>query len=403
MKQGVEFTSQGQQLSGLLEFPASSPKAYALFAHCFTCSKDIAAASRISRALVKKGIAVLRFDFTGLGNSDGDFANTNFSSNLVDLKSASNYLETDYRAPDILIGHSLGGAAVLAVAEQIDSAKAVVTIGAPSTAEHVIHNFSDSLEEITEEGLAKVKLGNRAFTIKKQFIDDLQQYKNTGFNLSKKALLVLHAPLDATVSIAEAEKIYKAAKHPKSFISLDGADHLMTRKEDSEYAAEVISSWVSRYVFKEARSQATNASIAKGHVVVEEKDHAFTLHVYSDNHYWLADEPSHLGGKNLGPDPYEHLLAALGSCTVMTLRLYASKKELPVTNIKVQLSHDKNYLQDSSNCETTKAYTEQVIRDITIEGDLTDEQKQRMLEIADKCPVHKSLHNKILVESKLKS
>ena len=301
MRHKVEFTSDGQTLSGALEMPESGVRCYAVFAHCFTCGKDVAAASRISRALTASGIAVLRFDFTGLGNSDGDFSNTNFSSNLEDLMAAVSFLRSDYRAPQLLIGHSLGGAAVLAMASRVPEVKAVVTIGAPHSAEHVKHNFHASLEEIDKTGQAQVELGSRQFLIRKQFLEDLESHDAGELGKLRKALLVMHSPVDETVSINEAEKIYVAARHPKSFIGLDDADHLLSRKKDSEYVASVISSWADRYL--EPLDDSPGRQVAKGHVRVEEKDHKFTQHVYSDSHYWLADEPRSVGGGNTGPDP----------------------------------------------------------------------------------------------------
>ncbi len=397
MRKKIEFTSKGIRLSGLLESPAKHVKAYAVFAHCFTCGKDIAAASRISRALVEKGIAVLRFDFTGLGNSDGDFANTNFTSNLDDLRAAATFLEENYLAPQLLIGHSLGGAAVLAVANDIPSVKAVVSIGAPSKAEHVIHNFSDSIADIQRDGVAKVKLGSREFDIQKQFIDDLNENSKHHFALKGKSILILHSPLDAVVSINEAEKIYTSVKHPKSFISLDKADHFLSNKADSEYAANIISSWADKYLAYDKTESAYSSLANEGEVVITEKDHNFTLNVVSDSHYWLADEPLGVGGQNLGPDPYEHLLAALGACTVMTLRMYAKHKKLPVEDISVSLSHNKNYHEDCQNCEEKDVHVELITRQIKIIGDISEEQRQRLLAIADKCPVHKTLHSKLKV------
>lgn len=400
MRQKVDFMSNGTRLSGLLEFPANDVKAYALFAHCFTCGKDIAAASRISRALVEKGIAVLRFDFTGLGNSDGDFSNTNFTSNLEDLRAAAEFLKESYLAPQLLIGHSLGGAAVLAVANSIESVKAVVSIGAPAKADHVIHNFQDSLDEINQNGIAKVKLGYREFAIKKQFIDDLNDNSKDDFALKGKALLVLHSPMDSVVSINQAEKIYASVKHPKSFISLDKADHFLSNKDDAEYAATVIASWANKYIEVESSEQQTLLADT-GSIVVSEKNHKFTLNVVSDSHYWLADEPVKVGGNNLGPDPYEHLLAALGTCTVMTLRMYADHKKIPLDDIKVTLSHSKNYHEDSQNCDEKEGYTEVINRQISLIGDITDEQRSKLLAIADKCPVHKTLHSKLKVLTKV--
>jgi len=398
MREKIQFTSGGHKLSGLLETPESDIKFYALFAHCFTCGKDVAAASRISRALTAKGIAVLRFDFTGLGNSDGDFANTNFSSNIQDLLAAADFLRTEYSAPKLLIGHSLGGAAVLGVAQKVPEAQAVVTIGAPSDAAHVAHNFEAHIEDIEANGEAEVKLAGRSFKIQKQFLDDIKSYGNSHISKLKKALLVMHSPIDATVKISEAEKIYQAALHPKSFVSLDDADHLLTNKRDSEYAAEVISAWVSRYVPTDVETY--KANVAQGHVLVEEKNHKFAQHVSTASHYWLADEPTRVGGNNTGPDPYEHVLAGLGACTAMTLRMYADRKELPIKHIKVELTHTRNYEDDCENCEQLNGM-EAIVRNISYVGELSSEQKQRFLEIADKCPVHKTLHNNVNVVSKL--
>jgi len=398
MRQKVEFTSGSHTLSGLLETPKSDVKFYALFAHCFTCNKDIAAASRISRALTAKGIAVLRFDFTGLGNSDGDFANTNFSSNIQDLIAAADFLRKQYQAPEILIGHSLGGAAVLGVADKIPESKAIVTIGAPSDAAHVAHNFSVHISEIKEKGEAEVNLAGRKFKIQKQFLDDINNYGTQHIGSLRKALLVMHSPIDKIVNIKEAEKIYQSAMHPKSFVSLDTADHLLTNKQDSEYAAEIIAAWATRYVASEIKTHPS--SVKQGHVLVEEKDHKFAQHISTASHYWLADEPVKVGGNNTGPDPYEHLLAGLGACTAMTLRMYAQRKKLPVKHIKVTLSHTRNYQDDCSHCEQQSGI-EAIIRNISFEGDLDEAQQQRFLEIADKCPVHKTLHNNVTVVSKL--
>ncbi len=400
MRTKVSFESGDHTLSGALESPEGAVRCYALFAHCFTCGKDVAAASRISRALTANGIAVLRFDFTGLGNSDGDFANTNFSSNLQDLLAAVDFLRRDYAAPQLLIGHSLGGAAVLAMAGQVPEATAVVTLAAPSRAEHVVHNFAASLETIREQGEATVSLAGRAFTIKKQFLDDLDGFEAQGLGGLRKALLVMHSPLDTTVDIAEAEKIYREARHPKSFISLDDADHLLSRREDSEYVAQAIVGWSTRYL--PALETANQPSLPKGHVLVEEKNHRFTQHVYSDSHHWLADEPRNVGGDNSGPDPYEHLLAALGTCTAMTLRMYAGRKDLPLDHVRVELRHGRDYFKDCEHCEDEEPRQIQVIeRELTLQGQLSAEQRQRLLEIADRCPVHRTLHSELHVNTHL--
>jgi putative redox protein len=390
MRTKVEFPSQGQTLAGLLETPDQAVRAYVLFAHCFTCGKDIAAASRISRFLVQHGFAVFRFDFTGLGNSDGDFANTNFSSNTEDLLSAARFLEEHYQAPELLIGHSLGGAAVLAMAAELPDIKAVVTIGAPFEASHVVHNFHAHIETIDTDGQAKVSLGKREFTIKKQFLDDLRSQTTDHIKHLNKALLVLHSPVDLTVDISDAEKIYKAAKHPKSFVSLDTADHLLSKAIDSEYVAQTISGWASRYIPIPKKS---TRSLASGHALVAELDHKFQQEIFTDHHHWYADEPTKMGGQNSGPDPYEHLLAALGACTAMTIRMYANLKKLPLEHVEVSLSHERNYLEDASKTENLNSKIEALIRKVQLIGPLSDAEKTRLLEIADRCPVHRTLHN----------
>lgn len=395
-------TEPAVQLSGLLETPSEGIRAFVLFAHCFTCGKDVAAASRISRALVAHGYGVLRFDFTGLGNSDGDFANTNFSSNVGDLVAAADFLRTNYQAPSLIIGHSLGGAAVLKAASQIPESLGIVTIGAPADPEHVVKNFAVDLAKIESEGQAKVSLAGRPFTIKKQFIDDLRAQDNRYISTLRKALLIFHSPLDATVSIKEAEKIYTAAKHPKSFVSLDQADHLLTSKADSEYVAATIAAWAGRYLpDASAKAEQVTSNITGGSVIVQERNHVFTQNVYSDSHQWIADEPVKVGGSNLGPDPYEHLLAGLGACTSMTLRMYADRKKLPLEDVKVELSHSREHGKDCQACDEQNPQIEVISRKVTLKGDLTEAQRQRLLEIADKCPVHKTLHGKLLVNTEL--
>ncbi len=397
---------EGQVLAGLLETPAGETRAYALFAHCFTCSKDIAAASHITRGLAQKGVAVLRFDFTGLGNSDGDFANTNFSSNLQDLVQAASYLKDNYAAPTMIIGHSLGGAAVLAAAHLIDSIKAVVTIGAPATAHHVEHLFCGAKDEILEQEQATVELAGRQFTIKKQFLEDINTYNDIE-HIAKlgKALLVFHSPIDDTVSIDEAAKIYTAARHPKSFISLDKADHLLSRREDSEYVSNVIASWAARYLdlgnASEENSSATAPSVGACQVVITEQNQKFTRRIYTENHQFIADEPLSSGGSDLGPNPYELLLSGLGACTSMTIRMYANRKKLKLDNIEVSLSHSRVHAEDCDACESKTGFADRIDKTIKLEGQLSDKERTRLLEIADKCPVHKTLQNEIIIESTL--
>lgn len=387
-----EFTgSTGHTLAGLLEIPDTPAQATALFAHCFTCGKDIAAASRISRALVKKGFAVMRFDFTGLGSSDGDFANTNFSSNVADLIAAAAHLRSLDMAPSLVIGHSLGGTAVLNAAHNIPECTGVVTIGSPADAQHVSHQFACDIETIEKNGEAEVSLAGRKFSIKKQFLDDINKTSTEHLKTLKPALLVMHSPIDTVVDIREAERIYVAAKHPKSFVSLDDADHLLSRASDAEYVANIISAWATRGELNKKGPK--RPKVSSGEIVVNEHDQKFRLDVYSDSHQWVADEPTSVGGSNLGPDPYEHLLASVGTCTSMTLRMYAQRKQWPLENARVTLRHSREHKADCDDCtETTSSAKLDVIeRQITLHGELSDDQRSKLMEIADKCPVHRTL------------
>lgn len=397
---------QGESLSGLLELPAGAIKAYALFVHCFTCAKDNPAATRIALALAGMGIAVLRFDFTGLGNSQGDFSNTNFSSNLQDLRAAVRYLEQRYAAPSLLIGHSLGGAAALAVAQDLPAVKAVATIGAPATASHVKHLFADSYRELQQRDAVEVNLAGRSFTIRRQFIDDLEKYNSVAhIQALRKALLIFHSPLDDTVSIDEAGRIYAAAKHPKSFVSLDHADHLLSNPADSRYVAEVLTAWVHRYLETDRPSIGGNQTVAPpvapGSVVVREHDKKFTREILTPHHRLISDEPIALGGADLGLNPYELLLAALGSCTSMTLRMYANHKQLDLQGIQVTLHHDKVHAQDCADCDNKASPVDVITRTIQLTGHLDEKQRGRLLEIANQCPVHRTLQSKIHINTSL--
>ncbi|HET6839502.1 MAG TPA: alpha/beta fold hydrolase, partial [Bradyrhizobium sp.] len=341
-----QFTGEGgHQLAAALDLPEQTPLAYALFAHCFTCGKDGLAAKRIAVALAAKGIAVLRFDFTGLGSSEGDFANSTFTSNVADLVRAASHLRETRKAPAILIGHSLGGAAVLAAAEKIPDAKAVVTIAAPSDPAHVTGLFKDQLDDIREHGKVEVSLAGRPFQISREFIEDVAE-QNLLAQVSRlhKALLVMHSPTDDTVGIENATKIFVAAKHPKSFVSLAGADHLLSQKNDSAYVADIIAAWVTRYLDAVALEQAADLDAAPRQVVVRETRHSkFQQTVSIGPHRLVADEPVAAGGEDTGPGPYDFLLAGLGACTSMTMRLYADRKSLPLERVTVTLKHSKIY------------------------------------------------------------
>ncbi len=380
----------GDELAARLDMPDGPHLATALFAHCFTCGKDIPAARRIAARLAGMGIAVLRFDFTGLGHSEGEFANTSFTSNVEDLIAACTYLDAEGLPPTLLIGHSLGGAAVLKAAAQMDQIKAVATLGAPFDPEHVTHNFADALPEIISKGVAEVSLGGRPFNIGKGFIEDVAKGELTpAIGSLKAALLVLHAPQDAIVSIDNASQIFLAAKHPKSFVTLDDADHLITRASDAEYAADVIATWASRYVA--LRPPAPPPGAPEGIVRVAEADpDGFLQDVNAGPaHHILADEPLAYGGTNKGMSPYGFLSAGLGACTSMTIRMYARRKGWQLDHVSVDVCHDKVHAQDAETGSGDKIDTWR--RRIKLTGELDDEQRQRLLEIADKCPVHRTL------------
>lgn len=395
-----QFTgSDGQKLAAALDTPDGPIRAYALFAHCFTCGKDVLAAKRIAAALAASGIAVLRFDFTGLGSSGGDFANSTFSSNLTDLVRAADHLRETRKAPAILIGHSLGGAAILAAAAQIPEATAVVTIAAPSDPSHVTGLFADHIEEIRKHGKAAVSLAGRPFTIKREFLDDIAEHGLMAHISSlRKALLIMHAPTDDTVGIDNATRIFTAAKHPKSFVSLAGADHLLSDRRDSSYVADVIAAWASRYLEPAGLQQAADLDDKPREVVVRETRNAkFQQGVSIGPHRLLADEPVAAGGQDTGPAPYDFLLAGLGACTSMTMRLYADRKSLPLERTTVTLRHSKIYAQDCAECETRTGMLDQIERIISMDGALDAEQRKKLLEIADKCPVHRTLTSEIRI------
>ncbi|WP_378184843.1 alpha/beta fold hydrolase [Aquimarina sp. W85] len=389
----ITFTNlDNQTLSGSLELPVDQhPHNFAIFAHCFTCTKNLSAIRNISRALVAKGFGVLRFDFTGLGDSDGAFEDTNFSGNVQDVIAAAQFLKEHYKAPTLIVGHSLGGAAAIFAAAELSSIRAVATVGAPSHPMHVQHLLKSELAEIKKNGKAVVNLGGRDFTIKKQFLEDLQT-KSLSSVVKKfgKALLVLHAPQDTVVGIKNAEEIYIAAHHPKSFVSLDGADHLLMNREDSLYAGDVIATWASRYV-----KIPKQAKLSTTHEVVASLDDmtSFVTQMKVGNHYITADEPIAVGGSDFGPNPYELVSAGLAACTVMTIKMYVARKGWPLHNVQVHTNYTKTHKEDSAHSTDPEAKIDTFYRDIKLEGDLDEKQIARILQIANKCPVHKTLHS----------
>ncbi len=396
----------GDMLAGRLEVPEGDVKAYAVFAHCFTCSKDFIASRTITQALAERGIATLRFDFTGIGNSEGDFGNTNFSSNVEDLILAANALGKTHQAPKLLIGHSLGGAATLAAAPYVESATAVATLAAPFDPSHVAHLFAEDIESIQQEGEADVDLFGRTFKITYDFIKDINQYnQRQHIAAMRKALMVMHSPTDQTVGIENAKMIYDAAQHPKSFITLDGMDHLLMNKGDVGYVANMLAGWATRYIDREPKKAVDPSTISTsdGSVnVLATGNGPFSMIVQSGPHTMLADEPLSVGGKDSGPTPYDFLLAAVGTCTAMTLKMYANHKKLKLEDVRVKLSQQRLHANDCEDCDTQEGYIHEITREITIKGNFTDEQRRKFLEIADKCPVHRTLESEVKIRSYLK-
>lgn len=397
--QKVTFTNrEGEELVGRLELPIDQrPHNFVVFAHCFTCTKNLIAIRNIARELVREGFGVLRFDFTGLGESEGEFENTNFSGNVDDLVDAANYLKEEYTAPTLIIGHSLGGSAAIFAAEQIPSVKAVAVINSPSNPEHVKNLVKDDIETIRKNGKARVNIGGRDFTLKKQFLDDIKNHPLTEVVANfRKSLLILHSPQDRIVGIENAKDLFIAAWHPKSYISLDGMDHMLSGQENSHYVGKVITGWAMRYV-----------SMPKGETLQSNKQVAarldntenFTTYMKLGDHNALADEPTTYGGNNFGPSPYEYLSGALASCTAMTVQMYARRKKWNLENITVHIDHSKEHAVDCENCESSSAKIDTFTKTIKIEGDLTREQKERLMEIADRCPVHRTLISSVQIIS----
>lgn len=391
--------SDSKELKGVLELPTNTqPSNFILFAHCFTCNKNFHAPSNISKTLASKGYGILRFDFTGLGDSEGEFENTNFSSNVEDLVAAAEFLKKEYQAPSIIIGHSLGGAAALFASKKLESVKCMVTINAPSNLSHVQKHFESSLDEIEKEGFANIKIGGRSFKIKKQFINDLRKNQDaSALKDIRKSLLIMHSPQDEIVSINHAEELYKTAWHPKSFVSLDGADHMLSNKADSEYVGAVIAAWAGKYI----KGPKTPELETDHEVMANLGATGFTTQIIAGKHHLVADEPIKVGGSDLGPNPYELVSSGLAACTSMTIQMYARRKKWEISNVETHVSYSKKHAEDCENCENDMAKIDSFEREISIKGDLDEKQLKRLMEIADKCPVHKTLSSRAQIITKL--
>lgn len=398
----ITFTNAaGVELSARMDLPADrKPQHFALFAHCFTCSKDLSVVRNISRALTSNGLGVLRFDFAGLGESDGSFSETTFTSNIDDLRAAMDYLAKDHMAPELIVGHSLGGAAAIVAGAAAPHIKAIATIGAPAHIDHIKNMFPDQVQKILAEGSALVSIGGRPFTIAKSFLDDLDQRDLVATVASmRKAILIAHSPQDTIVSINNAAELYQAAHHPKSFLSLDGADHLMTNSKDSNYVGNMIATWVQRYLPLQPEEVLTSEMPVVAHIANE----GFTTQIRAGDHSITADEPESVGGSNYGPSPYELLSAALGACTAMTMKMYADRKKWDLQSAYVHLKHGKVHATDCAECEEKgSGKIDRFERLIELHGDLDDTQRKRLLEIADRCPVHRTLHETVEVVTWLK-
>lgn len=391
----------GAELAARLDLPAGPARAFALFAHCFTCSKDLQSASRIASKLIESGYGLLRFDFTGLGSSEGEFANTNFSSNVEDLVAAATWLREQYRAPQLLVGHSLGGAAVIVAADQIPEVRAVATIGAPSDSGHAARLFDGALDEIKRDGSADVVLAGRTFTIRQQLIDDLHAGRvGEAAERLKRPLLVMHSPVDNTVGVEHAAAIFERARHPKSFVSLDRADHLLTDPIEAEFAAAMIGAWAGRYLDDESGAAPAPRPTAQV-VVAETTQGPFLNHVVAGPHRGLADEPVSVGGFDAGPAPFDFLAMGLGACTSMTLRMYANRKSLPLERVTVEVAHERVPSTEAERAEGAGKQVDQFTRVIQLEGDLDDEARTRLHQIADRCPVHRTLESKARITTSL--
>jgi uncharacterized OsmC-like protein/pimeloyl-ACP methyl ester carboxylesterase len=390
------------ELGARLDWPDSgTPAAYAVFSHCFTCNKDYKFIRQVSRSLTEHGIAVLCLDFTGLGESGGRFEDSNFSTSVADVIAAARFLADTYQAPALLVGHSLGGTVMLAAAAELPQVRAVATLNAPFEPRHIFHHLSDIAEEIESQGEAEAVIGGKAYRITRQLLHDLRdRHMAEAIRSLDAALLILHAPLDATVGIDNAGRIFEAARHPKSFIALDGADHLLSREADARYAGQLIAAWAARYCEHGAGQSAASAP-RTGTVSVSIGTENYATEIEVDGHHLVADEPESAGGGNRGPSPYELLGASLGACTCITLRMYAERKGWPLEGVTVRLRHEKVHAGDCADCPDTPGRIDRIGREVELTGPLDAEQRRRLLEIADRCPVHRTLQDRVVIDTRL--
>jgi len=393
---------KGYTLAAYLELPANQkPNYYAIFAHCFSCSSNLNATKHISRALTSHGFGVVRFDFTGLGRSEGEFAESHFSANVEDLIAVNDYITKHYKTPSLLIGHSLGGAAVIVAASRLENIKAVATIGAPATVEHVTHLFSHAKDEVADKGEVEINIGGRPFKINEEFVNDFSKTDlPTITSKLRKPILVMHAPFDKIVGIENAQKIYLNAMHPKSFVSLDDADHLLMDSKHSEYAGRIIGEWVKLY-FPELENEmlSTEGEQLVAHLNLKENN--FTTQLQTHKHSFIGDEPSSVGGDDFGPSPYEYLNAAIATCTAMTLKLYAERKSWDLQEVYVYISHARKHSDELMLDVEKPGYIDHISKRLKFIGNLDDTQKERLKEIASRCPVHQTVASEVIFDTKI--
>jgi len=396
------INKKGYKLQSYLELPANQkPSYYAIFAHCFSCSSSFSAVRNITRSLTNFGFGVVRFDFTGLGRSEGEFAESYFSANVDDLLAVNDFMKMNYDAPSLLIGHSLGGAAVIVAASKLDNIKAVATIGAPSTVGHVTHLFSHNISEIKEKGEVEVHIGGRPFKINEEFVNDFSKTDlPKTIKKLRKPILVMHAPTDTIVGIENAREIYNNAKHPKSFISLDNADHLLSNSRDSNYVGRMIGVWVERYFeLQDNEMLSTDGEQLVAHLNLKEDN--FTTSIQTSKHNFIADEPESIGGDDFGPSPYDLLSAGLAACTVMTLKLYAERKKWDLQEVYAYVTYSKKHSDDLMIDAETPTHFDHISKRLRFVGNLDKKQKQRLKDIASKCPVHRTLQSQVIIDTEV--